>query len=139
MLTGNFLAVALSLEGSSSFSLFLRISNTHFYPLAVRVLLTCFTTSLSDGSDTTISAQTPDLLCSRLWLESQFKYWSVWVGLRYIYILVFRESSLLTIIQVSKKGSWPSYSSFIVNFMCWSKELMLLVNLSMAYNIDLEL
>ena len=58
MLTGNFLAVVLSMYGPSTFSLYLGISKAHFlYQFTVNAFLTCFTsTSLSDGSDITVSA-----------------------------------------------------------------------------------
>ena len=51
MLTRNFLAVVLSLEGSSTFFLFLWIWNAHFlYPYWLLELFQCVSPSLSDGS-----------------------------------------------------------------------------------------
>ena len=88
MHTGCLLAVRPSVCLFSSLIYFLGIWKDHFlYTFTVKTFCTCSTSSsTSTGSDATVSALhsmvwTNNLLCSRWWLESQFRYWSGCVGI----------------------------------------------------------
>ena len=58
-----------------------------------------------------MSVHNTDLLCWRL----KFKYWSVWVGLRYTVTCVLPSSLMFT--QASRKGNLSSCSGTVVNLM----------------------
>ena len=61
-----------------------------------------------------MSIHTTDLLCCG-GLELKFKYWSVWVSLRYTVTCVLPSSLIFT--QASRKGNAPSCSGSVVNLM----------------------
>ena len=79
-----------------------------------------------------MSVRTTDLLCWRWWLEPKFRYWSVWVGLRYTVTCVLPSSLMFT--QASRKGNLPSCSGSVVNLMLSSRLLRCLVNSSTWYS-----
>ena len=64
------------------------------------------------------------------WLELKFKYWSVWIGLRQILILILPSSWIA--VYVSKNTSALSSFPSVVNLMSGSSEFRWLVN-SSAY------
>ena len=79
-----------------------------------------------------MSVRTTDLLCWRWWLEPKFRYWSVWVGLRYTVTCVLPSSLMFT--QASRKGNLPSCSGSVVNLMLSSRLLRWVVNSSTWYS-----
>ncbi len=68
----------------------------------------------------------------RWWLELKFKYWSVWVGLRYTVTYVLPSSLMFP--QASRKGNLPSCSGLVVNLMLESRPLRWVVNSSTWYS-----
>ena len=61
------------------------------------------------------NAVTTALSCAAEWWDSKFRYWSVWVVLRYTEVLMEPPSSLIR--RRSKKGRCPSDSFSTVNWM----------------------
>ena len=84
-----------------------------------RFLDSSFSTSLSSGSVTIVSAQWYSVLmrhslCWRGWFDSKSRYWSVWVGLRYT-LKMRKPSDFLT---VSIFIAWRCESTSLSSVRC---------------------
>ena len=126
--------------------------NIHcLYPLVFRASWTWAIYFLRQSGRVTMtsarlmSVRTTDLLCWRWWLEVmvgadgwswwlelKFKYWSVWLCLRYTVTCVLPSSLMFT--QASTKGNLPSCSGSVVNLMLESRPLRWVVNSSTWYS-----
>ena len=120
-------------------SLFCGIWNAHFlYPLAVRAFLLCYTSSsVSDDSDTNVfcsfcSSQKfvgpPDSCIQDGGWKPSSNSCLCGSACSKLYTMVLSKPSSFTIRQVSKRVADHPVPP-IVNFMCWSRELMWLVAL----------
>ena len=67
-------------------------------------------------------------------MEPKYKYWSVWVGLRYTVKCVLPSSLMFMFTQASRKGNLPSCSGSVVNLMLSSRLLRWVVNSSTLYS-----